>query len=110
MMKPPTGFTEFWPDYLRTHRKRSTRICHYLATVYGVIVSVYGLLTLQIYILLAGVLGGYALAIGSHFLFEGNKPLIARNPVWGACSDFRMFLLAVTGRLDTEFKKYDIEK
>jgi hypothetical protein len=106
----PEGFVKFWPDYLRAHRKRSTRICHYLATVYGVPVSLYGLFTLQADILLAGVIGGYALAIGSHYVFEGRKPLVARNPVWGACSDFRMFILAVSGRLNAEFRKHGIEQ
>jgi len=106
----PKGLVEFWPDYLSSHRKRSTRICHYIATVYGVPISLYGLFTLQINVLLAGIIGGYALAIGSHYVFEGRGPLVARNPLWGACSDFRMFILAITGRLDAEFKKYGIEK
>ncbi len=110
MIKMPKGFVEFWPAYLRAHRKKSTRICHYIATVYGVPISLYGLFTLQINILLAGIVGGYALAIGSHYVIEGSGPLVARNAAWGACSDFRMFILAITGRLDAEFKKYGIEK
>ena len=110
MSKTPAGFAEFWPDYLRAHRKRSTRICHYIATAYGVPVSLYGLLTFHWYILLAGIVGGYALAISSHYVFEGNQPLVTRNPMWGACSDFRMLQLAITGRLDAEFRKYGIER
>ena len=110
MIKAPTGFVEFWPDYLRAHRQRSTRICHYAATLLGAGVGLYGLFTLQGYLLLAGVAGGYALAITSHYVFEGRAPLVARNPVWGACSDLRMVTLAIGGRLGAEFRKHGIER
>jgi hypothetical protein len=110
MSNPPTGFAAFWPDYLRAHQKRSTRLCHYAATLWGAGVGLYGVFTLRIGFVLAGVIGGYVLAVGSHYVFEGSKPLVARNPVLGACSDLRMFMLAVIGRLGAEFRKHGIEQ
>jgi hypothetical protein len=109
MTTPPSGFAGFWPDYLRAHRKRSTRLCHYAATLWGAGLGMYGLVTLRLSLALAAVAGGYALAVGSHYLFEGRPPLVARNPVWGALSDFRMAALAVVGRLDAEFDKHGID-
>ncbi len=53
------SFVQFWPDYLRAHRKGSTRICHYIATVYGASVGFYGIFTFQPMVFLAGILGGY---------------------------------------------------
>jgi len=102
-------FASFWADYLYAHHKRSTRVCHYVGTIYGVCASVYGLVTLQVIAVLAGVVGAYCMAIGSHYIFEGRKPLVVRNPVWGAASDFRMLALALRGQLGAEFEKYYID-
>ena len=110
MLNLRSSFVEFWPAYLRAHRKRSTRLCHYLATVYGASVGFYGIFTFQPMVFLVAILGGYALAVSSHYVFEGRKPLVLRNPFWGACSDLRMFALAIAGRLPAEFQKHRIEQ
>ena len=61
-------------------------------------------------VLAAGIGSGYALAISSHFLFEGNRPMIAVNPVWGAFADMRMTWLAATGRLPAELHRHRIAR
>lgn len=108
MFKRNDSFAEFWPDYLRAHQKTGTRVCHYIATAWGVSVGFYGIGTLQIWYVLAGIAGGYAIAVGSHYAFGDSKPLVGRSAVMGAMSDFRMIGLALTGRLDDEFRKYGI--
>ena len=55
-----------------------------------------------------GIGGGYVLAISAHLLFEGNRPMIAVNPVWGAAADLRMTWLAATGRLRSELDRHQI--
>jgi hypothetical protein len=102
-------FASYWADYLYAHHKRSTRVCHYVGTIYGLCASAYGLVTLQGIAVLAGVVGAYGMAIGSHYVFEGRKPLVVRNPAWGAASDFRMLALALRGRLRAEFEKNAVE-
>ncbi|MGE0119726.1 MAG: Mpo1-like protein [Dongiaceae bacterium] len=102
-------FAEYWPLYLQAHRQRTTRGLHYAATIVGLSTSAAGLLMLDAIVLVAGIGGGYALAISSHFLFEGNRPMIAVNPVWGAFADMRMTWLAATGRLPAELHRHRIE-
>lgn len=102
-------FEAFWVDYLRAHSRRSTRVCHYIATFWGVTVGFYGIFTLQPLFVLAGIAGGYIIAVGSHYVFEGSPPLVARSAWMGAVSDFRVIWLALTGRLDAEFDKYGLE-
>ena len=110
MLRSNDGFAEFWPDYLRAHRKIGTRICHYIATLGGVSLGLYGIATLQIWYVIAAIVGGYALAVGSHYGFKDGKPLVGRSAVMGARADFRMIGLALTGRLDDEFRKYGIAR
>jgi hypothetical protein len=108
MLRSNHGFAEFWPDYLRAHEKTGTRSCHYVATLWGVSLSFYGIATRQVWYVIAAIAGGYALAVGSHHDFRDGKFLVGRNAVMGACADFRMIGLALMGRLDDEFRKYGI--
>ncbi len=102
-------FTDYWPLYLRAHRRRATRVSHYAATTVGLSGSAVGLAMLDIIVFGVGIGCGYALAISSHWLFEGNRPLIAVNPVWGAVADLRMTWLAATGRLAPELMRHGID-
>ena len=102
------AFAEYWPLYLQAHRQPRTRAMHYIATVVGLSGSAAGLVMLDFIVLVLGIGGGYALAVSAHFLFEGNRPMIAVNPVWGAAADLRMTWLAATGRLQSELDRYQI--
>lgn len=101
-------FEEFWPVYLRAHSKSATRACHYLATVIGVGCAVAALVTQIWWLVLVGIAGGYAVAVASHPLIEGNSALVRPHTVWAACSDLRMFAYWATGRLKGELEKHHI--
>jgi hypothetical protein len=102
-------FAVYWPLYLQAHRQPATRALHYVATVVGLSGSAAGVVMLDVIVLGLGVGGGYALAIAAHLLFEGNRPMIAVNPVWGAVADMRMTWLAATGRLQPELDRHRID-
>jgi hypothetical protein len=66
-----------------------------------------GLFTLHWSLMAIGIVGGYAIALGSHRYIEHNRSLVHR-PVWGAVSDFRMFVLALSGRLPAELRRHSV--
>src|SRR6185503_1433942 len=95
-------FQEFWPHYLRAHRKRRTRVAHYVATVVA-----FSAIGAAVYyqvsaIALGAIAGSYAIALASHAIFEQNRSLVFVNPAWGALSDLKMCWLALTGGLAAE--------
>jgi hypothetical protein len=95
-------FREFWPHYLRAHRRPRTRVAHYVATIIAFsaigAASYYG----TPLIALAAIVVSYAVALASHAIFERNRSMVFVNPAWGALSDLKMCWLALTGGLGAE--------
>lgn len=77
---------------------------HYVGTTL-VIISVFGALVISPWFWLAAPFAGYGFAWLSHFLIEQNKPATFRYPLWSLRADFRMFGLAVQGRMADEVTK-----
>ncbi len=103
------SFAEFWPQYLRAHRRRATRAAHYAGVIGGTLGAGVAMVTLEPWPLVAGVAAAFGLSIGSHRLFEGNRPLLRRQPAWSALSDLRMFYLAMTGGLRREMARHGLD-
>lgn len=104
-MERISTYAEFWPAYLREHRRAETRRVHAIGTFTGVPVFLWGLLIGPWWLMLAGLVVGYGAAFGSHAFLERNRPATFSYPLWSLRSDLRMAWLMATGRLDEELRK-----
>ena len=93
------NFSEFWPHYLREHAGVRTRAIHYVGT--AIVIGAFAALivTGNAWWALAMPLGGYGFAWFANFFVERNRPATFTYPLWSLYSDFRMFFLAVSGKL-----------
>ncbi|MDB5676617.1 MAG: rane protein [Sphingomonas bacterium] len=93
-----TSYGDFWPHYLREHGRSATRAIHYAGTA---LTFLFLALALQHGGWWWAVLplAGYGFAWAAHFAVERNRPATFTYPLWSLVSDYRMFLLWLTGRL-----------
>lgn len=103
------SFEEFWPYYLSEHSKPETRLLHALGTTVGTGCALLLMVTGRWRFLPLALLPGYGAAWLSHFLIEKNKPATFQYPLWSFLGDYKMLSLMVSGRLEKELKKANIE-
>lgn len=95
-------FTEFWPFYLREHSRPATRTLHLVGTTLSLLLLLSALALRSGWLVLAAVVCGYAFAWVGHFFVEHNKPATFKYPLWSFAADWKMWALALTGRLSAE--------
>jgi len=103
-------YAEFWPYYLREHAQPRTRTIHYVGTALVIACAIALEATGNWLWRLAMPLAGYGFAWTSHALVERNKPATFTYPLWSLASDFRMFFLALSGRLDPHLRAAGVER
>jgi hypothetical protein len=102
------SFAEFWDYYLEAHRMPATRVAHYIATAVGFASAAAAIYEGQPLLMLGGLLLAIALAVGSHWLFEHNQPMLRVNAFYGVAAGLRMCWLAMTGGLRKEYRRLDL--
>lgn len=100
-----TSFHEFWPYYISEHRHPATRTLHFIGSSAGLVCVIVTLLTGRWWLLLAGLVVGYALAWVAHFGIEHNRPATFRYPLWSFAADWRMWALMLSGRMGEEVRR-----
>ena len=99
------SFEEFWPFYVGEHRKKATRILHFIGTTAAVGCVAGGLLTKRKWLLAVAPVAGYGPAWVSHFFIEKNKPASFKYPLWSLQADFVRWWKMVRGEMQAEVDK-----
>lgn len=100
-----SSFEEFWPYYVREHRKKSTRVVHFVGTTAALACVAGGILTRRKWLLAVAPVVGYGPAWASHFFLEKNKPATFTHPVWSLRGDMKMWWMMVRRQMDAEVER-----
>ncbi len=99
------SFSEFWPFYLGEHRRRGTRVLHFIGTSLALVLIVIALAARSGLPLLLALLVAYAFAWIGHFLVEKNRPATFRHPLWSFAADWKMWAMTLMGTIDAEISR-----
>jgi hypothetical protein len=105
MAEPIRSFAEFWPYYLSEHSRPGTRALHVVGTTLAIAIAITGVASGRYALLFTAFICGYAFAWGGHFFVEHNRPATFRYPLWSFAADFKMWWVAITGRLQNELER-----
>lgn len=99
------SFEEFWPHYVHAHRNPVNRALHYAGTTAVIGTVATAAVTLNPGWLLLAPVVGYGPAWVGHFFFEHNKPATFQHPLWSLRGDFKMYGLALRGKMRDEVER-----
>ena len=100
------SFDEFWPYYVREHQDPLNRALHYVGTTLVIGTVATAAVTLNPAWLLAAPVVGYGPAWIGHFFIEKNKPASFKYPAWSLVADFKMYGLALRGKMAEELERH----
>jgi hypothetical protein len=98
-------FDDFWPHYVHAHRNPINRAFHHVGTTAVIGTFATAAVTLNPAWLLLAPVVGYGPAWIGHFVFEKNKPATFQHPLWSVRGDFKMYLLALRGKMADEVER-----
>ena len=104
-MRAVRSFAEFWPYYLREHSRPATRALHVVGTTLSLLLFLSALALRSPALVLVALVCGYAFAWAGHLFVEHNKPATFKYPLWSFAADWKMWALALRGRLGPELQR-----
>jgi hypothetical protein len=99
------SFEKFWPFYVREHRKKTTRVLHFVGTTAAVATLGIAAIKRKPALVAAALVVGYGPAWIGHFFVEKNRPATFKYPLWSLLSDFRMWGKMASGTMDAEVER-----
>ncbi|MBL4844588.1 MAG: DUF962 domain-containing protein [Planctomycetes bacterium] len=90
---------EFWPFYLGEHRSRANRALHVVGSLGGLVWLGAAAWLSNPWLILPGLINGYAGAWIGHFLIEKNRPATFKYPLKSFLCDWRMIFYVLTGQI-----------
>jgi hypothetical protein len=104
------SFEEFWPFYVSEHRDPLNRALHYASTTMVIGTVVTAAVTMNPAWLLLAPVVGYGPAWVGHFFIENNKPASFKHPLWSLRGDFKMYAMALRGKMADEVERICAER
>jgi hypothetical protein len=92
------SFAEFYPFYLSEHQHPVSRRLHVIGTTIGLVLLVLAIAWREPWLVLLGLVQGYAFAWVGHFFFERKRPATFRYPLYSFMGDWRMWWEVITRR------------
>jgi hypothetical protein len=92
-------YQDFWPFFLEQHSKPLTKKLHFIGTLTGLFLAVFGIIRGEGFWILLAPIVGYSFAWYSHFFVEKNRPATFRYPIWSFISELRMTWLVLRGKI-----------
>jgi hypothetical protein len=102
-------FVEFWPFYLREHSRPATRTLHLVGTTLSLLLLASAAALRSGRVVVLAIVAGYAFAWVGHFFVEHNRPATFKHPLWSLAADWKMWGLAITGRLGPELNRAGVK-
>jgi hypothetical protein len=97
-------FQDFWPEYLRAHESRASRIAHFVGILLSLVLAAALVSCGMVFFLLLATVPAQIGAWLGHKLSPRKDRVSDEHPDWAALADLKMFGLALTGRLGGELR------
>jgi hypothetical protein len=92
------SFGEFYPYYLSEHRKKGTRITHFVGTTFFFLWVISAIVNQNGWHILYGAITAYFFAWLGHFFIEKNKPATFQYPLMSLRGDFLLYFQLLSGK------------
>jgi hypothetical protein len=99
------SFEEFWPYYVRAHRKPANRALHVVGSLAALGMVAGAVVTARPSLLLLAPVVGYGPAWFGHFVIEGNRPATFGHAAYSLRGDARMLWLSLQGKMAAEVER-----
>jgi len=106
--KAISSYAEFWPFYVRQHAHPLDRRLHFIGTTIVIALAITAAVTGRSWLFAMMPVAGYGFAWVGHFIIEKNRPATFTYPLWSLGSDFVMWWMIATQKMDGELEKLGI--